>query len=591
MEIKSVCNSEEGKNIQYCPNLITTKIKDFYTTKINHEIKNPLITLKSKLEQFQSDHYKFYSLILKKNPDLDLGNLKNEINLLINKIFNICDIFSKEESIKLENSKIYVKECLENVFSLIKTDIRNDDLENKIRLKFFFTNLSLKEYLYTDERKLKQLIINSFYFFKSFNILGSKIKSVISITEPSIKLSILLRNKTLYKSLNVEKINSFLRIKDSNMCEELILKEILNKDLFHDVDNYSNYFLILIKKLSKILNIDVSLKENDSGIIILIIDIFLEYIINRNQECRDSIAIPLSEQETLKLSLRELCFDKSLMCRNSLLKGKTQQENVSKFKYIPCLKTKNIDTQVKKKVKFDSIVKIREDLKNLTKKTFQLQGTSKFFPEKEGFSHDEKLNKFIIDFNNKDENFYGDEENSGNFMSASKFKTKCKANNSIVECSPNRSFDMNDLSVKKLVFKVLVVDDEITQRQALQRQLKSLHLSKDVIFDIILASDGVEAMYKIMSEINENGHNNPIRCVIIDENMKYLNGSKTLQLISQINFLKDYIKNSYIISLSSHYSPEFEQYVKKCGCNLSVSKPIEKSFLTEIMNNLINEIE
>jgi hypothetical protein len=265
MDNKSVCNSEDEKNNQHCPNLITTKIKDFYTTKINHEIKNPLITLKSKLEQFQSDHYKFYSLILKKNPDLDLGNLKNEINLLINKIFNICDIFSKEETIKLENSKIYIKECLENVFSLIKTDFRNDDLENKIRLKFFFTNLSLKEYLYTDERKIKQLIINSFYFFKSFNILGSKIKSVISITEPSIKLSILLRNKSLNKSLNVEKINSFLRIKDSNMCEELILKEILNKDLFHDVDNYSNYFLILIKKLSKILNIDVSLKENDSG--------------------------------------------------------------------------------------------------------------------------------------------------------------------------------------------------------------------------------------------------------------------------------------------------------------------------------------
>jgi CheY-like chemotaxis protein len=280
------------------------------------------------------------------------------------------------------------------------------------------------------------------------------------------------------------------------------------------------------------------------------------------------------------------------MCRNSLLKGKTQQENMSKFKYIPCLKTKIIDTQVKKKVKFDSIVKIREDLKNLTKKTFQLQGTSKFFPDKEGFSHDEKENKLIIDFNhNKDENFYGDVENSGNFMLATKFKAKCKATNSVLESSPNRSFDMNDLNVKKIVFKVLVVDDEITQRQALQRQLKSLNLSKDVIFDIILASDGVEAIYRIMSEINENGYVNPIRCVIIDENMKYLNGSKTLELIRQINFLKDYIKNAYIISLSSHYSPEFEQYVKKCGCNLSVSKPIEKSFLTEIMNNLINEIE
>ena len=123
-------NAINGESHLIEEKLIIMKIKEFYTTKINHEIKNPLITLKSKLEQFQSAHYKFYSLILKENPELELENLKNYINLMINKIFNICDFLSKTDNIKVNNSKIYLKDCLENVFSTIKTDLKNENLQN-----------------------------------------------------------------------------------------------------------------------------------------------------------------------------------------------------------------------------------------------------------------------------------------------------------------------------------------------------------------------------------------------------------------------------------------------------------------------------
>jgi hypothetical protein len=196
---------------------LVSKIKEFYTTKINHEIKNPLITLNSKLEKFQSNHHKFYSLIIKESPELELNNLNNYISIMISKIFNICDFLSKSENIKVNKSKIYLKEFIENMISTIKTDLKNEVLQNKIIFKSHLKNLSKKEFLFTDERKLKQLILNSFYFFKSFNVLGSKIKLSVSVLESNIKLSIIFQNKNPLKNFDISQINSFLTLKEKKI--------------------------------------------------------------------------------------------------------------------------------------------------------------------------------------------------------------------------------------------------------------------------------------------------------------------------------------------------------------------------------------
>ena len=152
---------------------------------------------------------------------------------------------------------------------MVLTSFSSKNLQNNIKFKSYNKNLSLKEFVFKDEMKLKQLILNSFYFFKSFNISGSIIRYTVTVLESNIKLSIIFKNKNLIKNLDLSKINKFLAVKDNNLNEELILKELTSIDLLQDVDNNSNYFLILIKKLSCILEIDFSIKELESSNLIL----------------------------------------------------------------------------------------------------------------------------------------------------------------------------------------------------------------------------------------------------------------------------------------------------------------------------------
>lgn len=238
----------------------------------------------------------------------------------------------------------------------------------------------------------------------------------------------------------------------------------------------------------------------------------------------------------------------------------------------------------KKSVKFSSIIRIREDLKNLAKKDKKVVESSstsiKFVNEDANFSHDEtpifKMKEFSCDH-------YPEEEKIDQEMGENVTRHKIKKN------LPTKSFDNLDFIDRRKNFKVLIVDDEKTQRQSLQRMLKAASFPKGFNLEVMSACDGVEAIYKIMNDLDENGDRDPIRCIILDENMKYLNGSKTLEMLQNINYLKDYIKRAFIISLSSHYSVEFEEYMKKCGCHMSVTKPMEKGILNEILNKLIFE--
>jgi CheY-like chemotaxis protein len=252
-------------------------------------------------------------------------------------------------------------------------------------------------------------------------------------------------------------------------------------------------------------------------------------------------------------------------------------------------RNKHESPPTKKKIKFSSIIRIREDLKNLAKKDKRQVDSrynySKFEREDAGYSHDE--NPIIMkEYKDEETEILDEHKEDVDENLIINFRPKAKRG------TLTKSMEILNFGVdNRKKFKIMIVDDEPSQRQALQRQIKSINFGRDVSFEVISASDGVEALYKLMNELNENGDKNPIRCIILDENMKYLNGSKTLELINHINYLKDYIQKAYIISLSSHYSVEFEEYVKKCGCDLSVTKPIEKSYLAEILNRLLIENE
>ena len=311
-------------------------------------------------------------------------------------------------------------------------------------------------------------------------------------------------------------------------------------------------------------------------------------MIPRDQECKDTIIFPLSDQETLKLSLREIWFDKSVIIEE-LYKQRHPIQNSSLGSNSLLAKNKN-DSHLKNKVKFkkSSIIKIRDELKDLANEKKPLTGSyqySKFSENRDEFSNYNNPFKVqsidYIDYCDADADI---EEYSEINIIENLPKISCK---SLVH-SPTFSSINNKIHNKKKEFKLkfLIVDDDITQRQSLERLLNSIFVSRNVSHEILTACDGIEALYKIMTDINKDEYNNPIKCIIMDENMKFLNGSKTLGMINQINIFKNYLKNSSIISLSSHYSCDFEEYLKKCGFNFCLTKPIEKSYLSEIISKI-----
>lgn len=284
------------------------------------------------------------------------------------------------------------------------------------------------------------------------------------------------------------------------------------------------------------------------------------------------------------MSLRELWFDKRTIVKE-IERSKRVRPTISS---LSILSKKNNDSQVKKKVRFkaSSIIKIREDLKDLAKDKKSLEGSyqySKFKSHDEDFFQYENENPFKIKTDLVSDEYFDADDDIEEYNKVNIIHCRPKKQISLID-SPNSSIiDILQINKKQLKLKILIVDDDSTQRLALERILKSILNSRDVCFEIISASDGVEALNKIMTEINKDGHNNPIRCIIMDENMKYLNGSKTFGIINQIKSFTDYLKDACLISLSSHYSNDFEEYLKKLGCNYCITKPIEKSFLKEII--------
>ena len=128
---------------------------------------------------------------------------------------------------------------------------------------------------------------------------------------------------------------------------------------------------------------------------------------------------------------------------------------------------------------------------------------------------------------------------------------------------------------------IAVIDDHKIIRQNTVNLIKSVFSSLKIDdYSIIEGSDGIDIL-----SIVKNDKGNNIKCILTDENMIHLNGSEAVQIVRKLEEKNNLCKN-YIVSLTAFDDQDTKNYIMKLGMNLIISKPMTKSSLMNILNNI-----
>lgn len=128
---------------------------------------------------------------------------------------------------------------------------------------------------------------------------------------------------------------------------------------------------------------------------------------------------------------------------------------------------------------------------------------------------------------------------------------------------------------------IVIVDDHKLVREAtinlLSTILNSLELED---FSFIEASDGIDLLRIIKTDICKR-----IKCIFVDENMEYLNGSEAVRIIRHLESNKK-IPRFNIVSTTAFDDVETRKIILEAGFDKIIQKPCSKSILKEIVGNI-----
>ena len=145
--------------------------------------------------------------------------------------------------------------------------------------------------------------------------------------------------------------------------------------------------------------------------------------------------------------------------------------------------------------------------------------------------------------------------------------------NSLNNNSINHYFDQSN--------KILVVDDSSTMRKSVINLLIKNNFLKENNFKFLEGQDGID-MIKLITDDQLRG--NYIKIVITDENMEYMNGSKAISILKDMEKIKK-IKRHYYVSLTAFSDDETKYDLMKKGANLVITKPLSNSILEKVIIN------
>jgi signal transduction histidine kinase len=125
---------------------------------------------------------------------------------------------------------------------------------------------------------------------------------------------------------------------------------------------------------------------------------------------------------------------------------------------------------------------------------------------------------------------------------------------------------------------IIVVDDEDLTRRSAIRQLNKYISERDLSINVIEAADGIECIYYIYQSFKKNLK---IKYIISDENMNFLNGSYSSEIIYKIFKTKDLGKINFYL-LSAYENMNVRNYL---GVKKVFSKPLTCKNLADIFED------
>ena len=147
----------------------------------------------------------------------------------------------------------------------------------------------------------------------------------------------------------------------------------------------------------------------------------------------------------------------------------------------------------------------------------------------------------------------------------------------------NSGLNNNESSLSSCdsIFRILVVDKEINDRKSSFKIISKYFQSRlKYKLDYIEASDGIECLSEVYKNTLEN---KKINCIIMDENMRFLNGSKCSKILYKLS-KKNCFKKIPIFVLTSN---ELTSISIKFNQNI-VDKIFSKPLIYEIMDEIFN---
>ena len=164
---------------------IETKYKQKILAKIAHEFKTPLVTITSLINKM------IYHQIQVENK-VCLNHINNLSNYTISLISDIIQYVSDSIDLRLNKSEIFLREVLEFSFNVLQTLIEcNENKANKIETKIEIDNNIDNLTVYTDENRLKQILLNFVSNAVKFTKSGFiKIKAKYNFESKSIEISV-----------------------------------------------------------------------------------------------------------------------------------------------------------------------------------------------------------------------------------------------------------------------------------------------------------------------------------------------------------------------------------------------------------------
>lgn len=583
------------------------KLKTVFLSKVAHEFKNPVICIIELIDQINDFKNKLNSRKNNKN-NLNYENIDkilSQINGISNYLLILVkdlDFFSSTQNkinFQIENKKCDIKEIINFVEEMANILLKRADKSDKIKF-IIEKDLDLENFIYTDEIKLKQILINLLSNSVKFTHFGQIILRIQNNLENERNLDFILKDTGI--GFNIENVPFSLFKKKVNKDNYLgsglglsIITELTSKlgsevKICSEVGKGSEFFFSvknngknITNKLPKFDKIEKSQKA-----------------LNINKKFKSQ------SFKTKSISTVKISFEHENLLKNSFnLKSKN---SFSKTFVKKDLKKNNSDNDINESISISIQTELLTNQNFILENKKNIKTLSNYYKNEENseYSTYEKKKDNLELINNSLQNLEKEKfinlekeelvliKNSDFFDNINSKDCGNKFTNTINYCNNHRD-DINDIGgfinegninpKNSNEINIIIADDEELTRQSTIRMIKKNfevnNLNEKNELKIYEAKDGLDCLSKFY-QLTISGKK--IYCIISDEFMYLMNGSECSIIIKNVSE-KNQLRRIPFFIITAYPKDNFTYNIKN-----SVDQMYNKPIKFEEVNDLFSEL-